>query len=241
METHSFVGVDAFDSSEEIFSDLIDQNLILICLDSERRSRKERFCFKGCCSFGLIYGHVQTNGYKIKNTELNPNEFMRSPLKWFELYSPETNSYLNVSNKQNENIDPNNVPENAADSLIQKIITNLNVTTPIEDRLRDFLGRNDFSLSSSSLIAVTFLKSQLANYINYFDNFKTVYQQTSKSDAENRAQAVKLTARLAKGGIFPVSEENLNAVHTESSEENAIVDQLIGKASNQNEGMLRKK
>jgi hypothetical protein len=229
METRLFIGIDTFDLAEEIYIDLIDQNLLLVLLDSSKRSRKENFCFKGCLSYGLIYGHVQTNGYRIQTTILNPTEYTKSPMKWFESYSPETNSFANISNKLNESIDQNSFSNNVVDDVIQKVQFYINTVNLDQERLKEFLTKNDFSPITSSLIAITFLKSKLCNYLSYFSNFKTIYQQ----NANTKSATKSLDEKLAGFGVFPVSDDKCNAIHIESSEELAIVNGLL---SEKNDG-----
>ena len=194
----SFVGIDSFDASDEIFSDLIDQDILLICLDSRKSLNKENFSFKGSCSMSLLHGHVQINGFQIKNVELDPVKI--KPAKWYELHSPETNSFIAVLNKSNEVLDEQMLSANFVEALLNKIKTLLNLDTQIFDNLNEFLHKNDFSFSTSSLIAFAFLKSQMCNYISSFPNFKHVYKQII-SVSSNRSMYASLTERLANGGI----------------------------------------
>lgn len=76
---------------ENIFFDLADNELLLAHLEyggsDAKKNSSSSFSFKGKCMVSLLYGHVQINGYSIRNEH---------QLKWFEAYSPETNAFLAI-------------------------------------------------------------------------------------------------------------------------------------------------
>jgi polynucleotide 5'-hydroxyl-kinase GRC3/NOL9 len=224
-----FCGLDTFDdsASNTIFTDLIEQNLILIKLDYSQRNAnlREAFSFKGKCTIGLLHGQVQVNGYTIYNAELkNTNSF-----KWHDLYSAETNSYLSIHNKFEQNLDPSSLNlKQSEENLVQKIRNQLNSYDLNVQKLSEFLHKSEFSFSTSSLIALRPLNSLPCSYISYFDNFKHVYQS-------NLPLNDSLDSTLGKQfGIYPVQSEFLSSILSESNEERKIANDLLNH-NNENE------
>ena len=76
---------------ENLFFDLIDKDLLFVSLEFGPNVpvKKSSFSFKGKCMTSLLWGQVQINGYSLR---VNSND----NLKWFEVYSPETNAFLSI-------------------------------------------------------------------------------------------------------------------------------------------------
>ena len=216
------IGLQTFESAaKNIFTDFIENDLILVCLDS-RQQFKNKFCFKGKCKFTLIHGQININGYDIKSSQLLDSQNESSG--WFDLYSPETNSYLSLSNAQTIETNSNQMDENQNETLAKKIIfkCNLNIDNSLYLKLKEFIIRNEFSTGSSSLFALKNLKSQICDYLSYYDNFHHLYQSgiglTKQQDFDSK---------LAKIGIFPVDAENFGAIKIERTEEKQITKEIL--------------
>jgi polynucleotide 5'-hydroxyl-kinase GRC3/NOL9 len=180
-------------------------------------------CFKGYISCGLIYGNIQINGFKIRNINFN-----KLSIKWYDLFSPETNAFITISNKQSEIESDQSLTESSINLLIQNVITTLSLSNVNETSFNEFLRINNFSLNNSSLIILKSLNSKICNYLSHFKNLKVLYQnnsdtQQSKSDLDNLLQKI---------GIFPISSNNLNNVSIESTEDKCIINNLLNVEEN---------
>jgi hypothetical protein len=223
----TFVGLDTF-SCKNVFLDLVESDLVLVNLDSS--SVKNNLCFKGRCSIGLIHGQVKVNGYVLKRLGFeNSTQF-----KWFDLYSPETNSYLSILNNRNESHEnDNNENTQEIDYLSMQIRANtgLEFDNQLELKLREFLKQNKFNSSTSSLFVLRALKSHMCNYLSYFENFQHVYQSPSalvSNIADDKNQnLVNFDAKLEKLNMFPIGSEHFNAIHLERDEEIAVVNEIL--------------
>lgn len=223
----TFIGVDSFDC-ENIFTNLINNDILLVCLNA---NTKRNFCFKGKCSLGLLYGRVQINGYYLDS------------FKWFDLYSPETNSFLSILNA-NQIFQDSISNELDFGSFSQNIKTCLNMDndlySSIESNFLDFLNKNQFSTDTCSLIAIKPLKSQMCNYLNYFENFQHIYQslpgttQSHQNGSNFNNNSNDLDFQLSKFGIYPIPVNYFNAVHIENQDEKNVIDQLLNQ-HNQND------
>ena len=220
----TFIGLDTF-SCKNIFLDLIDSDLVLVNLDS--RSKKNNFCFKGNCSIGLICGQIKINGYVLKRLSFE-NENQQ---KWFDLYSPETNSYLSIINNRDES---QTNDENSLDAeyvIMQiKLNTGLNIDNQMEMKIREFLVQAQFSSNTSSVFVLRPLKAHMCNYLSYFENFQHVYQSPSaliSSDDDKNQNLANFDAKLEKFNIFPIGSEHFNAIHLEREEEVAIFNEIL--------------
>jgi len=224
-----YVGVNRFEC-ENVFTDLLDENLLLVNLDSS----KHGFCFKGTCSISLIYGHLQVNGFQMRAVI----DESSSNLKWYSLYSPESNSFLTVLNKQE--ISQVNEEEEAMTgegesqidlSLVsRRIYLSLNLKRDFDafdKSLKGFLQK--FCIKSSSLFVLKAFNSQLCNYFGYFENFHSVYQATLSGIEFNRQKSSQVEEKLAQMGIFPISSELFNAIHVEQEEEKSIINKFSEK------------
>jgi hypothetical protein len=78
--------------SEKNFFELAERESFLIVLDSSQQ--KGAFSFKGKCLLSLLFGQIQVNGYLMKCT----SETFKFQNQQFELYSPETNAFLEIKN-----------------------------------------------------------------------------------------------------------------------------------------------
>ena len=212
---NSFLGINTFES-ENLFLDLIENDLALICLDHETKSKKNNFCFKGRCSIALVYGKLNINGYELK-ANLNDSA------KWFDLYSPETNSFLSISNKLNlnENLTAANL-EQQQNVLINRIqfLTQIELSQFPEKNLRLFL--RDFMSNTSSLFLLRGLKSKIQNYFGYFDNLKQIYKSYSSKESQSELEN-HIDIKLSHLGLYPVADYNFNAVFVETDDEREIV------------------
>ena len=152
----------------------------------------------------------------------------------FDLYSPETNSYLSILNNRNESHEnDNNENTQEIDYLSMQIRANtgLEFDNQLELKLREFLKQNKFNSSTSSLFVLRALKSHMCNYLSYFENFQHVYQSPSAlvsniADDKNQNLA-NFDAKLEKLNIFPIGSEHFNAIHLERDEEIAIVNEIL--------------
>jgi hypothetical protein len=213
-----FIGLNYF-NCENIFIDLIDQELILINLDEKSKSGKSSFCFKGRCSISLIHGEIQINGYVLKHYFNQTN----CKKDWYDVYSPETNSFVSLFNKAKLNSQSN------IDTILNriKIVSNLNIDSKLEESLKKFLDQNEFSVESSSLIAIKPLRSQISNYLSYFENFHNVYQSTSKLHSDiDKNHHNNFENKFLNVGIYPVSSDHFNAIHIISNEEKEFTESL---------------
>lgn len=209
----TFIGINTFES-DNVFSDLSNFGLLIICLEQKSDFAKSNFSFKGRCSINLLSGCIQINGFKIDNTIE----------KWFDLFSPESNSYLTILNKQED--DANfGLTYHQIISKIQNLF-HINIENSIEENLRNFLVKTNFNNKTSSLFAIRPLKSQLCNYICHFDNFQTVYQ-TNMNSSELTAENQSMYQIMNKFGIFPISEQHFNAIQLENENEKETVQEIV--------------
>lgn len=217
---NSFLGVNSF-QSENVFLDLIANDLILVSLDSEAKSKKNNFCFKGKCSLALVYGRLAINGYDLK-TNLN------DPVKWFDLYSPETNSFLSISNKLNlsENITEANLEQQQTVLINRiKIMSQIDPSVFPEQSLRQFL--RDFISNTTSLFLLRGFKSNVCNYFGYFDNLKQIYHSYQSLNKDNQSRVQNDAAvKFSHSGLYPVPENSFNAVLVESDDEREILNEF---------------
>jgi hypothetical protein len=218
-----FLGVNRFEC-EHVFGDLLDENLLLVNLDSN----KVGFCFKGACSISLIHGHLQVNGFQMR-AQLDQSS---SSLKWYDLYSPESNSFLTVLNKKQPSEMHDTMEESQADftHLSRSIYFSLALNRDFDsfDRsLKEFLQK--FPTNSSSLFVLKALNSQMCNYFGYFENFHSVYHAASSGVELNRQKSSHVDEKLTQMGIFPISSEHFNAIHLEQEEEKFIMSKFSDK------------
>ena len=213
----SFIGVNTF-QSENVFLDLIQKDMILISLDTQNKSKKNNFCFKGKCSIALVYGQLGINGYHL-NTNLTEQS------KWFDLYSPETNSFLSIINKHETKEASNLVVEQQF--LINRIkqLAQIN-SNEFDQNLQLFL--NDFSSNTSSLFLIRGFKSQICDYLGYFENFQKIYNSYSGFDSieKSNGNQNETDVKFSHLGLYVVTEHNFNAVLIESDEEKRVANEF---------------
>lgn len=204
---NSFIGINSFES-ENLFAGLANYGLLIVCLESNSDFSIKNFTFKGRCSINLLCGCIQINGFKINCSQD----------KWYDLFSPESNSYLTISNIQEDNSNFIQSYEQILSKI--QIISQINIDNLVEENIRNFLIKSNFDNQNSSLIAIRPLKSQPCNYICNFQNFQNIYQ-TSKESNE------LLNQLFNKFGIFPIPCQNFNAIHYERDNEKNIVQQIL--------------
>ncbi|CAF0868791.1 unnamed protein product [Brachionus calyciflorus] len=225
--SESFIGLKTF-QYENVFTDFANNDYLIICL--EKNSGKNNLLFKGRCSFALLFGFVQINGFEINDHQS----------KWYQLYSPETNSHLAILNKQD--MPGSEFNELEYQNILRKLRNNfnLNIEAISNDKFREFLVKNNFHTGTSSLLVIRPLKSQLCNYICYFDNFQQVYQNSLgfNENEINRSDMNQFDCSLHKFGIFPVSEEFFNAVHIENDNERLVIEEVLLDSDKNTEGSV---
>ena len=217
-----FIGLQTFEAAaNNLFMDFIENDLILVCLDS-RPEFKSKFCFKGKCKLALVYGQININGYDIKSSGLLDNRNEGS--KWFDLYSAETNSYVSISNTQIVENSYDQLDDNQKEDLAKQIMLkcNISIDNSIFLSLKKFMTSNEFCAQTSSLFALKILKSQMCDYLSYFDNFHHIYQS-----GIGFAKQQDFDSKLAKIGVFPVDPQNLGAIKIERTEEKQIVKEIL--------------
>lgn len=124
------------------------------------------------------------------------------------------------------------------DNLIKKILNkiqfafNINIGGEMEVNFSNFLADNQFDENTSSLIVISHLKSQMCNYLSYFQNFQIVYH--SKSTASNYSND-KLTSssvvddletKLTKIGVYPILND-ISSIHQQTEEEALVIDEIL--------------
>ncbi|RNA00906.1 hypothetical protein BpHYR1_015647 [Brachionus plicatilis] len=134
----SFIGVNSF-NCDNFFAELANFGLLIVCLEGNSDFAKNNFSFKGRCSINLLCGCIQINGFKIDTTQD----------KWHDVFSPESNSYLTIINKQ-ENNSNLSVPYPNILSKIQ-IICQTAIDSSIEEKIRDFLNIYQTKIDSNEL------------------------------------------------------------------------------------------
>lgn len=219
----AFIGLNQL-NCENVFIGFIDQEFILINLDEKSKFKKNNFCFKGKCSISLIYGEIEINGHILKHY-LNENTCKKD---WYDVYSPETNSFVSLFNKAKLNSRSNENGLNI-NSILDRIKTvcNLNIDSKSEENLEKFLKENEFSAESSSLLAIKPLRSQICNYLSYFENFQYVYQSASQLHSDNiNSIQNDVENKFINIGIHPVSSDHFNAIHIISNEEKEFAETL---------------
>lgn len=228
-----FIGLDTFENAN-VFSDLLDRELLFVKLNSSSLKENNSLCFKGKCSIGLVYGSVQINGYLVKNSYEEANAF-----RWHELYSPETNSYLSVKN-QNANETVNNDMNNKdqfGNFLLDRIKFYLNIVIDqaVEEKLQNFLCQDEnFNFQTGSLVVIHTLKSQMCNYLSYFENFKNVYQSLHDNKSELKKTNNQIDEKISKIGLYPVSRSHFDHIRLDNNEEISVIREIIN-PSNLNE------
>jgi polynucleotide 5'-hydroxyl-kinase GRC3/NOL9 len=225
-----FIGMQTFASSaSSVFSDFIERvGLTIVCLDSvERRPQtKSKLCFKGKCRITLIHGEISINGYDLKSSKVIDS----SMTKWYDLYSAETNSFLSISTNSTAPLEVNTnallLNERQREDLLNKLQLNCDFTmdTDQKKQLNEFLLKNDFTAETSSLIVLQELKSQMCNYLSYYENFHHIYQAANGLMIEEERD---FDSKLAKMGVFPVQVQNFNAIKMETSEEKLVADDIL--------------
>lgn len=213
------IGINSFESENMM---IINDEYLLVSLDNQTKSNQ--FCFKGKCSVSLVYGHIGIAGYNLKR-KLSDRP---TSTKWFDLFSPETNSFISINNKL-ENTSPNeeiNLPATKlAEVLVNLIKNSLNTkleTSAVGPKLNSFLSKS--SPNSTSLFLVRSLNSHMCNYMGYIDNFKQVYQMKC-ADVKVMGETDRTCAQL---GLFPISMQSYKSVHQESNEERIICEEIQG-------------
>lgn len=220
----SFIGVNSF-NCDNFFAELANFGLLIVCLEGNSDFAKNNFSFKGRCSINLLCGCIQINGFKIDTTQD----------KWHDIFSPESNSYLTIINKQ-ENNSNLSVPYPNILSKIQ-IICQTAIDSSIEEKIRDFLVRTNFNNHTSSLVVIRPLKSQLCNYICYFENFKNIYQ--TKIDSNELAKDnISMCNIMNKFGIFPIPDQYFHGIHLENENEKEVVREVLAESRENSEGNL---
>ena len=166
----SYIGIDTF-TNENMFFEFVENELIVAALDSH-----ENFCFKGRASICVLYGSVEVNAYKMDASD-----------KFYDLYSPDCNSFLvlsalNAQSPQNE--------ANSLNAIFQFIMSHVNADMNKEQELsdEDMKAMHDKAnalkdyldafreKNLTSLFVLRKLKSQLCNYLNHFENYNQLYQ-----------------------------------------------------------------
>lgn len=123
----------------------------------------------------------------------------------------------------NETIDFN---KDYIKEIIGQLKTGFNaaISNEIEASLVDFLAvENQFNPKTSSVIAITVLKSQMCNYLSYFPNFQWVYH--SKLNEAKSTQADDINYKLAKFDLYSVANPNL--IFNESDDLVTIIDDIL--------------
>jgi hypothetical protein len=219
-----FIGLQTFESTaNNIFTEFIDTDLILFCLDS-RPQFKSKFCFKGKCKFSLVYGQININGFDIKTPKLVDNKIETNTAKWFDLYSAETNSYLSILNTQNVEANCNQIDDSQKEAIAKQMMSkfNLNIDNSQYLKFKEFMSQNKFTAETSSLFALKILKSQSCDYLSYYENFHHIYQS-----GIGLSEHQDFDSKLAKLGIFPVEPQNFSAIKIERNEEKQIAKEIL--------------
>ena len=230
----AMIGLGSFECLN-LFLDLIDKNLMLVCLDESVKSKKSRLAFKGKCSVGLIYGSVEIAGYRISNHELENNQF-----KWFDLYSPETNAYMAIANRLDDEsrISATQMSSQFAEILFQRLVNSSNIPADLIVNQAELMAKlsaflSDLNPKTSSLLVLRPLESTVCNYISSFDNFHHVYNNTSSNKLEknltNESFEVKSIDSLIaeQFGIYPIRSEFLSSILMRRPEEIEIAESLV--------------
>ena len=231
----SFIGLDSFES-ENVFLGLVDREYVLVILGDPAQSQKANLCFKGKCSMALVYGQIEVAGYTTNNFSVLDNSEVRA--KWMDMFSPETNSFLAVTNSSKDknafealtNLE-SVARETQLEILVDAVIRCLNLDETdqsLQDGLRLFL--ENFSLQSSSLLAIKPLKSAICNYLSSFDNLNHVYNNRSmKKTPESASSPHDLC--MAQLGLTSVKSDNFNAILIRSEEEKKIYAEVFPNGS----------
>jgi hypothetical protein len=173
----------------------------------------------------LIYGHLEVNGYEIKAN-------FADPLKWFDIYSPETNAFLSLTNnldiKENKNSNSEQVKEFLVDK-ISKLSGSDSNNSEFVQKLKNFL--NYFSSNTTTLLLVRCLRSSICNYLGYFENFQKIYHSFTGLNHSNNFQN-EIDLKLARIGLYPVSLHNFNSVFLNSDEEKEVIKELSQNEAN---------
>lgn len=143
----------------------------------------------------------------------------QTDLQWYDLYSPETNSFIRISTKQSTG--QGGSVEGLYHSLVD-LIRHLTKQTDMQQSqelaLQQFLA-NISPTCQTSLFLVRNLNSHMCNYLNYIDNFKQVYQMQC-GDMKELSDTDRSFAQL---GLFPIT----NSYQSESSEDRAACDLIM--------------
>lgn len=211
------IGLNTFEF-ENIF--MINNEYMLVSLDSQTKSKANQFCFKGKCSILLIYGFLGIAGFNLKKLS------DQGISKWYDLFSPETNSYISITNKLDKIINEKvTLPQEKVSEVLYNLIkSSLKNQVDIAmhyTKLNSFL--KDFSINTSSLFLIRSLNSHMCNYLNYIDNFKQVYQ-TRYIEMKSLNETDKNISQL---GLFPISLQVFKSVHFESIEEKNICEEIL--------------
>ena len=214
-EESTCIGLETFNYAN-VF--LIKSNYMLVCFDDS--SKMKSLSFKGKCSLLSLYGSLSINGYNLKKNLSQPQE------KWFDLYSPETNSFVTVLNRADQEPFKEYVTltnEQLKEVLIKQIFNYAQIcpNETLTANLESYLTH--FQLKKASLFLLKSLNSPMCNYINYIENFQQVYQlPTANCQATN-----EIDSELIRMGIYPVMTQNFNKIHRESIEEKLVCDEIL--------------
>ena len=230
----SYLGIEHFDD-EHVCVALADRDCILVHLNS---SRKLNFCFKGKCSVWLVHGQVETSGFRLVGEQQQQPQ-----ARWYDLYSPETNSFASISNLATANASASTNEQAESELLVhQHVVDKLKLAlggfnAASEENLFRFLSDTRYSpaLHHSSLLAIRPLHSPMCNYLSYFDNFQHVYhsptnalrQQQQQQQQQHTPESRVITAFLERFGVYPIPAAHFNAVRVTSDEESHNVAQII--------------
>ena len=141
-------------------------------------------------------------------------------MKWYDIYSPETNSFVRISNKLESNSSGmDSSIENLYSSLVD-LIKQLTKQADVQSHdlaLKQFLTQ--VSSMAASLFLVGNLNSHMCNYMSYIDNFKQIYQM-QYADLKELSDTDRSFAQL---GLFPIH----NSYQTESDQDRAVCNEIL--------------
>ena len=214
-EESTCIGLETFNYAN-VF--LIKSNYILVCFNDS--SKMNSLSFKGICSLLPLHGNLSINGYNLKKNLSQLQE------KWFDLYSPETNSFVTILNKAEQESfkEYATLTNEQLNEVLIKQILNYAQICPNETliaNLESYLTH--FQLKKASVFLLKSLNSPMCNYINYIENFQQVYQlPTANCQATN-----EIDSEFIRMGIYPVTAQNFNKIHRESIEEKLVCDEIL--------------
>lgn len=237
---------------ENIFFQLADRDLLVLMLDNPTKSTSassssSSFSFKGKCKMGVMWGQVDLNGYSIRSS-IN-NDQPPTSIRFFEMFSPESNSFLTIRNgspqsKKRKATDSNESLQEINNRDYKQVLVeqmkgllNSDISDEVQAKFFEFLLSSHFNPKTSSLVAITPLKSHLCSYMSYFPNFQMVYnsfkplQHNTNVSSSSTTNSNEMFAKLAKFGLYQVVNSSL--VFNQTDEFVKVVDDILngGEAS----------